>query len=152
VPTTLRSEEDAVVDKFIARYGSAVTAVLSGFDRLVFRGTLLPLVWERDMHTFLGRAGVRLLDFKQYAVRTTERLIARSMQEALNQHRPILYLPNSKVDKEALAPPAPRASAPARADLHVSCARAVHDLRVPPRTGSGPKRAALEDGQVPAPV
>jgi hypothetical protein len=63
VPTTLLSEEDAVVDKFIARYGSAVTAVLSGFDRLVFRGTLLPLVWERGMHTFLARAGVRLLDF-----------------------------------------------------------------------------------------
>jgi hypothetical protein len=103
VPTTLRSEEDAVVDKFIARYGSAVTAVLSGFDRLVFRGTLLPLVWERGMHTFLARAGVRLLDFKQYAVRTTEQLIARSMQEALKQHRPIPYVPNSKLDKEALA-------------------------------------------------
>jgi hypothetical protein len=103
VPTSLRSEEDAVVDKFIARYGSAVTAVLSGFDRLVFRGTLLPLVWERGMHTFLARAGVRLLDFKQYAVRTTARLISRSMQEALNQHRPIPYVPNSKLDKEALA-------------------------------------------------
>src|SRR5216684_3319195 len=55
------------------------------------------------MHTFLARAGVRLLDFKQYAVRTTEQLISRSMQEALNQHRPIPYVPNSKLDKEALA-------------------------------------------------
>ena len=97
------NEEDAVLEKFIARYGAAVTAVLSGFDRLVFRGTLLPLVWERGMHTFLARAGVRLLDFRQYALRTTEQLITRSVQEAVNQHRPIPYVPNSKVDKEALA-------------------------------------------------
>lgn len=51
-------------------YGSAVSAVLSGFDRLVFRGTLLPLAWERGMHTFLPRTGMHLLDFKQYALRT----------------------------------------------------------------------------------
>jgi hypothetical protein len=103
VPTSLRIEEDAVLEKFIARYRSAVTAVLSGFDRLVFRGTLLPLVWERGMHTFLARAGVRLLDFKQYAVRTTEQLISRSTQEALNPDRPIRYLSYSGIDKEALA-------------------------------------------------
>jgi hypothetical protein len=30
--------EDAIVEKFIARYGSAVAAVLGGFDRLVYRG------------------------------------------------------------------------------------------------------------------
>lgn len=77
------------MEKFIARYGSAITAVLSGFDPLVLRGPLLPLVWERGMHTFLARAGVRLLDFKQYAVKTTEQLISRSMQEALNQDRPV---------------------------------------------------------------
>ena len=91
------------MEKFIARYGSAVTAVLSGFDRLVFRGTLLPLVWERGMHTFLARAGVRLLDFKQYAIRITEQLITRSIQEALNHDRPMRYLGHSQVDKEDLA-------------------------------------------------
>ena len=30
------------MDKFVARYRPAVTAILNGFDRLVFRGTLLP--------------------------------------------------------------------------------------------------------------
>ena len=55
MPNNLRIEGDAVLDKFIARYRPAVTAVLSGFDRLVFRGTLLPLVMERGMHTLLSR-------------------------------------------------------------------------------------------------
>ena len=35
------------METFVARYRSAITATLSGFDRLVFRGTLLPLVIER---------------------------------------------------------------------------------------------------------
>jgi hypothetical protein len=103
VATTLRVEEDAILEKFLARYRSAVTAVLSGFDRLVFRGTLLPLVWDRGMHTFLGRAGVRLLDFKRYVLTTSEQLKAASLREALEQGRPILYLGPAGVDKEALA-------------------------------------------------
>jgi len=32
------------MDAFVSRYRSGVTAVLCDFDRLVFRGTLLPLV------------------------------------------------------------------------------------------------------------
>lgn len=47
VRANLRAEEDAVVDTFVARYRPTVTAMLHGFDRLVFRGTLLPLVMER---------------------------------------------------------------------------------------------------------
>ena len=49
---------------FIARFGEQVTAVLSGFDRLVFRGTLQPLFYTHGMFHFLQRAGVMLLDFK----------------------------------------------------------------------------------------
>jgi hypothetical protein len=91
------------VEKFIARYGGAVTAVLSGFDRLVFRGTLLPLVMERGMATLLGRAGLRLLDFKRYAVATTAKVIAASLREAEEGQRPVRYLQSAKTDKEILS-------------------------------------------------
>lgn len=87
---------------FIARYRSAVTAVLSGFDRLVFRGTLLPLVIERGMHRLLSRVGVRLLDFKEYALATSERVTNASLREAVEGHRPVRYLHSAKTDKEAL--------------------------------------------------
>jgi hypothetical protein len=103
VRPTLRAEEDAVVDKFVARYRPAVTAILHGFDRLVFRGTLLPLVMERGMHTLLARVGVRLLDFKPYALRTSEAVKAAALQEAVAQRRPVRYLPSAHTDKEALA-------------------------------------------------
>ena len=91
------------MEKFVSRFGSAVTAVVSGFDRLVFRGTLLPLVMERGMHTLLARAGVRLLDFKRYAFTTSERVREASLHEALEHDRPVRYLQWSGTDKEALA-------------------------------------------------
>lgn len=91
------------MEKFIARYRSAVTAVVSGFDRLVFRGTLLPLVMERGMHTLLSRTGVRLLNFKRYALTTSERVTNASLREAVEGQRPVRYLQSAKTDKEALA-------------------------------------------------
>jgi len=90
------------VEKFVARFGSAVTAIVSGFDRVVFRGTLLPLVVERGMHTLLARAGVRLLDFKSYALSTSESVKEASLREAVEKQRPVRYLQSAAVNKEAL--------------------------------------------------
>ena len=91
------------METFIARYRPAVTAILNGFDRLVFRGTLLPLVMERGMHTLLARVGVRLLDFKGYALATSESVKNAALQEAVEQRRPVRYLQSAQTDKEALA-------------------------------------------------
>ena len=91
------------MERFVARYRPLVTAVLSGFDRLVFRGTLLPLVMHRGMHTFLSRAGVQLLDFGKFALATSERVKEASLLEASQQNRPVRYLETSRIDKEALA-------------------------------------------------
>ena len=88
---------------FIARFGEQVTAVLSGFDRLVFRGTLLPLVWKYGMFRFLERAGIRLLDFKEYVRTTTEQLKAAALADVRKLGRPEIYLGSSKTSKEDLA-------------------------------------------------
>ena len=91
------------MERFVARYRPFVTAVLSGFDRLVLRGTLLPLVREGGMFAFLCRANVRLLDFGDYVRRTSELVKAASLAKAQKASRPVLYLESSKTDKEALA-------------------------------------------------
>jgi len=88
------------VEQFVARYSSQVTGVLSGFDRLVFRGSLLPLMRDGGMHTFLHRAGVRLLDFKDFVTRTSERVKAAALSEARGAGRPCQYLDSPKLDKE----------------------------------------------------
>lgn len=91
------------MERFVARYRPLVTAILSGFDRLVFRGTLIPLVRERGMHTLLSRVGVRLLDFKDFALKTSERVKEASLRVAHERARPVRYLESSTIDKEVLA-------------------------------------------------
>lgn len=89
--------------RFVARFDSLITGVLSGFDRLVLRGTLPPLMWDRGMHTFLSKAGVRLLDFKDLALRTSENVKEAALAEAKQGQRPIRYLQSATTSKEDLA-------------------------------------------------
>lgn len=91
------------MEGFVSRFKSQITGVLSGFDRLVFRGTLIPLVRDRGMHVLLARAGVRLLDFKGYALKTSERVRDAALAEAREAGRPVQYLERSSTDKEDLA-------------------------------------------------
>jgi hypothetical protein len=80
-----------------------VTAVLSGFDRVVFRGTLLPLMRPFGMFLFLESSGVRLLDFKDYVQSTSEQVKAAALAEAERLNRPVKYLGSAKTVKEDLA-------------------------------------------------
>src|SRR5260370_23739368 len=91
------------MEKFVARYNPLVTGVLSGFDRLVFRGSLLPLIRDGGMSTFLKFAGVRLLDFKRFVVTTSERVKTASVAEARHRGRPIQHLLSAGTSKENTA-------------------------------------------------
>ncbi|MEK7447106.1 MAG: hypothetical protein AABZ70_19840 [candidate division NC10 bacterium] len=91
------------MERFVARYRSLLTGVLSGFDRLVFRGHLLPLMRDGGMYFFLDAAKVRLLDFKEFVLATTERLKQASLAEARKLDRPVRYLESPTIDKEDLA-------------------------------------------------
>lgn len=90
------------METFLARFGTDVVNVLSGFDRLVFRGHLIPLIRPSGMYAFLNRVGVRLLDFKDYVSSTSERIKAAAQETARQVTRPIRYLRSSRTDKEAL--------------------------------------------------
>lgn len=91
------------MEKFVARFRSLVTGVLSGFDRLVFRGHLLPLMRDGGMYLFLEAANVRLLDFKKFVLATTDRVKEASLAEARRRNRPIRYLDSPTINKEDLA-------------------------------------------------
>jgi hypothetical protein len=94
--------EDAV-KQFVARFADRITGVVSGFDRLVFRGHLLPLVRDFGMFFFLQRAGVRLLDFKNYVLTTSQRVKTAALADVRKLDRPQLYLGSSRTSKEDLA-------------------------------------------------
>lgn len=91
------------MDKFISRFADKIMGVLSGFDRVVFRGHLLPLMRDGGLCAFLSYAGVRLLDFKNFVVKTSDAIKQAAMAEAEAAGRPIRYLESSRPSKEDLA-------------------------------------------------
>jgi len=91
------------MEQFIQKYDKKVMGILTGFDRLVLRGTLRALAVTAGMMDFLMRMGVLLKDFGTYVEATTEQLKAASLETARRLNRPIRYLPSSQMRKETIA-------------------------------------------------
>jgi hypothetical protein len=89
--------------EFLRKFGSVVTGILSGFDRLVFRGTLRSLSHEGGVVGFLLRRGVRFVDFGPFVEAETKKLVEASLAEAREQGRPVRYLASSRWSKEEIA-------------------------------------------------
>lgn len=91
------------MNQFIQRFGDKITGSLSGFDRIVVSGHLRRICYPVGMYDFLERNNVKLKDFKEYALKATNRLINRTLEIALQQKRPVEFLASGKIDKEAVA-------------------------------------------------
>ena len=76
------------MSQFIQKYEEKITGTLSGWDRIVFRGTLRMLCFVDGMMGYLAHVGVLLKDFGEHAQATTERLIAASLAAAPPPPRP----------------------------------------------------------------
>lgn len=57
--------------EFIAKHEDKITGTLSGFDRLVFRGTLRPIAHDEGMKRYLWANQVLLKDFGSHAERVS---------------------------------------------------------------------------------
>jgi hypothetical protein len=91
------------VEQFISRHADAVIGTLSGFDRLVLRGTLRMLAHRGGMMSYLWAVRVLLKDFATHAEALTHRLRDASTALARRTGRPIRYLQSSGIDKETTA-------------------------------------------------
>jgi len=91
------------VEQFVSKHAGAVIGTLSGFDRLVFRGTLRMLAHRSGLLGYLWAARVLLKDFVSYAEGLTRQLREASEELARRTGRPIRYLPSSATSKEQTA-------------------------------------------------
>ena len=91
------------MQRFVQQHADQVHGVLSGFDRLRFRGTLRFLAHARGMFGFLCHIGVLLKDFKAYVQGITDRVRAATEQLAKAQGRPLVYLNSPNISKEDTA-------------------------------------------------
>lgn len=52
--------------QFIQHFADKITGTLSGWDRIVLRGTLRPIAFAAGMMVFLWEKQIRLLNFGRY--------------------------------------------------------------------------------------
>ena len=88
------------MNAFLRVFAGLVWGVLSGFDRLVFRGHLRQITTAQGMARYLHTHHVLYKDFKDYVQRKTDQLIEASLQGASQQNRPVVYLRSSQISKE----------------------------------------------------
>ena len=89
--------------EFIAKHADKIAGTLSGFDRLVFRGTLRFVSHSKGMDRYLWANQVLLKDFGSHAERVSGQLKAASLAQAKALGRPVDYLKSSQVSKEEIA-------------------------------------------------
>ena len=91
------------MQQFIAKFKDKLLGVISGFDRLVFRGVLRRLAFSRGMEEYLWQNKVLFKDYAHHVKKISERIRTASIAEFSEGGVPVLYLPSPKTDKDKLA-------------------------------------------------
>jgi hypothetical protein len=91
------------MNAFLQKHADAVIGILSGFDRVLFRGTLRNLCFAEGMGVYLSVNNVLLKDAGAHFDAVCERIKTASARKAEEQKRPLIYMPASGPSKEAQA-------------------------------------------------
>ncbi|HLW66098.1 MAG TPA: hypothetical protein VKS79_12375 [Gemmataceae bacterium] len=88
---------------FLSRFGALILSVLSGFDRLRFRGCSRLLSNPRGVDSYLYQRNVLLKQYREHTEQLTKDLIGGTEALAAAAGQRIYYLNSPNTDKEAAA-------------------------------------------------
>src|SRR5882724_1024459 len=71
-----------VMKRFLKRHSGRITGTLSGFDRVLFRGTLRSIAHVSGLEVFLYSQHVLFKDFGKYAEHLSQRIIEQAKSTA----------------------------------------------------------------------
>lgn len=102
------------MQQFIDKFGEHIDGILSGFDRLILRGTLRRLQYvqpipgegglrARGMEEYLWQNKVLFKDYKAYMEKVSERIKRASTRAVVERGEKPIFQPDPKVDKDAMA-------------------------------------------------
>ena len=91
------------MERFLTRHSTRITGVVTGFDRLLFRGTLRSISFLEGMDRFLSSQRILYKDFAAFAGRITTRVRTHAEAMARDTGRPLEYLRSSSIAKDARA-------------------------------------------------
>jgi hypothetical protein len=100
--------------EFINKYRDQINGTLSGFDRLVFRGSLRRLnygFWDaglkaivaQGMEQYLWQSQVLFKDYQQHVKRLSQQVKDASLKPFRQRELPVIFLRDPKADKDELA-------------------------------------------------
>jgi hypothetical protein len=89
-----------IMDAFLQRHRDRIVGVLSGCDRVLFRGTLRSISYLDGMERLLACHRISYPQFGPFAERVSERLKQHAQQLAEKHGRPFIYLPSAALSKE----------------------------------------------------
>jgi hypothetical protein len=91
------------MERFLQQHRDQVLGVLSGFDRIVFRGSLRSISYVSGLNACLATHHVLYKDFGRWVLDLSERIKQHAHAWADAAGRPFRYLPSAQVSKEQVA-------------------------------------------------
>ena len=91
------------MEEFIQQNAEKVIGVMHGFDRVLFKGSILGICSISQLDIFLSSQRVLYKDFGNYAESLTRRVKAYAEKYAQEHGRPYEYLASPRESKEAKA-------------------------------------------------
>ena len=92
------------MNAFVQKFSSVVKGVLNGFDRIVFKGSILPLMYDEGVKRFCRGRGILNKEYKHWMLEQTAKVIDGASQYAQEQcGSPITPITSSRTRKEDIA-------------------------------------------------
>jgi hypothetical protein len=91
------------MQQFIPRFQDRIQGVVSGFDRLLFRGSLRKLNHAHGMEVYLYMNGILFKDYQKHVQEISQHLKQASMAPFRQQNLPLVYLRRGDADKDQIA-------------------------------------------------
>jgi hypothetical protein len=88
------------MERFLTRHASRITGILSGFDRILFRGSLRSISYVDGLDQFLSSQRVLYKDFTLYVQGLSDRVKTHALALATNAGRPYEYVASAQIQKE----------------------------------------------------
>jgi len=92
------------MNTLLHKLSNVVKGVISGFDRIVFKGSILPLMYAGGANDFMSSKKVLNKDYRDWVTQQTQHIIepAEKHAQEVNQQK-IEPIFSSKIRKETLA-------------------------------------------------
>ena len=92
------------MNTFVQKFASIVKGVITGFDRIVFKGSILPLMNERGVMNFCRSHGILNKGYKSWMLKQTEKLVGPAERYAEEEcGSRITSIKSSHIRKEEVA-------------------------------------------------